>query len=259
MIFTIAGKELKALFASPLAWVVLTLVQIILGYAFLRRLDDFLQLQPQLVQMANPPGATELVAAPLFGTTAALLLFAVPVLAMRLIAEERRNQTMVLLMSAPVSMTEIVLGKFLGLLAFLLVLVALTVLMPLALAGATRLDYGLLAGLAAGLALLAAAFAAVGLLVSCLTAHPVVAAIGAFAALLGMVLTGDAAGDSLRARGWTVAASFAQVFTPIKNFEPFGKGVLDTQALACLALLIALALALAIRQLDAQRLRGSGH
>ena len=152
MIFTIAGKELKALFASPLAWVVLTLVQIILGYAFLRRLDDFLQLQPQLVQMANPPGATELVAAPLFGTTAALLLFAVPVLAMRLIAEERRNQTMVLLMSAPVSMTEIVLGKFLGLLAFLLVLVALTVLMPLSLAGATRLDYGLLAGLAAGLA-----------------------------------------------------------------------------------------------------------
>ena len=256
MILTIAGKELKALFASPLAWVVLTLFQVIIGYAFLRRLDDFLQLQPQLVQMTNPPGATELVAAPLFGTAAALLLFAVPVLAMRLIAEERRNQTMVLLISAPVSLTEIVLGKFLGLLAFLLVIVALTVLMPLSLGGATRLDYGLLAGLTAGLALLAAAFAAVGLLVSCLTAHPVVAAIGAFAALLGMVLTGDAAGDGLRARGWSVAANFAQVFSPIRNYEPFAKGMLDTQALACLALLIVLALTLAIRQLDAQRLRG---
>jgi len=256
MIFIIAGKELKGLFASPLAWVVLTLFQVIIGYAFLRRLDDFLQLQPQLVQMANPPGATELVAAPLFGTAVALLLFAVPVLAMRLIAEERRNQTMVLLISAPVSLTEIVLGKFLGLLAFLLVIVALTALMPLSLAGATRLDYGLLAGLAAGLALLAAAFAAVGLLVSCLTAHPVVAAIGAFAALLGMVLTGDAAGDGLRARGWSVAANFAQVFSPIRNYEPFGKGMLDTQALACLVLLIVLALTLAIRQLDAQRLRG---
>jgi ABC-2 type transport system permease protein len=256
MIFTIAGKELKALFASPLAWVVLTLFQVIIGYAFLRRLDDFLQLQPQLVQMANPPGATELVAAPLFGTAAALLLFAVPVLAMRLIAEERRNQTMVLLISAPVSLTEIVLGKFLGLLAFLLVIVGLTVLMPLSLGGATRLDYGLLAGLTAGLALLAAAFAAVGLLVSCLTAHPVVAAIGAFAALLGMVLTGDAAGDGLRARGWSVAANFAQVFSPIRNYEPFGKGMLDTQALACLVLLIVLTLTLAIRQLDAQRLRG---
>jgi ABC-2 type transport system permease protein len=238
---------------------VLCVVQIIIGYAFLRRLDDFLQLQPQLASMASmasAPGATELVAAPVFGTLGALLLFVVPVLAMRLIAEERRNQTMVLLMSAPVSMTEIVLGKFLGLVIFLLSIVALAMLMPLSIAGATRLDYGLLAGLAAGAALLAAGFAAVSLYVSCLTVHPVAAAIGAFAALLGMLLIGDAAGEGLRARGWGVAASLAQVLSPIKNFEPFGKGIFDTYALTCSALLIAVFLMLAIRQLDAQRLRG---
>lgn len=256
MIFTIAGKELKALFASPLAWVVLTVTQIIVGYVFLRRLDDFLQLQPQFLQMANPPGATELVAAPTFGTAAGVLLFAVPILAMRLIAEERRNQTMVLLVSAPVSITGIVIGKFLGLTAFLLAIVALTALMPLSLAVGTDLDHGLLAGLVAGIALLAASFAAVSLFVSCLTVHPVAAAIGAFAALLGMMLAGEAAGDGLRARGWPVAASLAQVLSPIKNFEPFGKGMLDSYAIACSALLIALFLALAIRQLDAQRLRG---
>jgi ABC-2 type transport system permease protein len=256
MIFTIAGKELRTLFASPLAWVVLTVMQLIVGYAFLRRLDDFLQVQPQLARMAAAPGITELVAGPIFGTAAAVLLFAVPVLAMRLIAEERRNQTMVLLMSAPVSMTEIVLGKFLGLAVFLAAIVALTALMPLSLAGAARLDYGMLAGLVAGLVLLAAAFAAVSLFVSCITVHPVVAAIGAFAALLVMVLAGEAAGDGLRARGWEVAASLAQVVSPIKSFEPFGKGMLDTYAAACLILLTALFLALAIRQLDAQRLRG---
>ena len=99
MIFTIAGKELKSLFASPLAWVVLTVMQLILGYVFLRRLDDFLQLQSQLSRLANPPGASELVAAPVFGTAAGVLLFAVPLLAMRLVAEERRNQTMALLLS----------------------------------------------------------------------------------------------------------------------------------------------------------------
>ena len=256
MILTITGKELKALFASPLAWVVLCVVQLIIGYAFLRRLDDFLQLQPQLATMASAPGATELVAAPVFGTLGALLLFAIPVLAMRLIAEERRNQTMVLLMSAPVSMTEIVLGKFLGLVIFLLSMVALATLMPLSIAGATRLDYGLLAGLAVGIALLAAGFAAVSLYVSCLTVHPVAAAIGAFAALIGMLLAGEVAGDSLRARGWGVAASFAQVLSPVKNFEPFGKGMFDTYALACSALLIVVFLMLAIRRLDAQRLRG---
>ena len=59
MIATIAGKELKSLFASPLAWVLLTVTQIIVCYVFLRRLDDFLQLQSQLVRLASPPGATE--------------------------------------------------------------------------------------------------------------------------------------------------------------------------------------------------------
>lgn len=256
MIFTIAGKELKALFASPLAWIVLTVMQIIIGYSFLRRLDDFLQLQSQFVQMANPPGATELVAAPAFATAAAVFLFAVPVLAMRLIAEERRNQTLVLLVSAPISMTEIVIGKFLGLTAFLLMIIALVALMPLSLAFATQLDYGLLAGYVAGLALLAASFTAVSLFVSCLTAHPIVAAIGAFAALLGMLLAGDVAGDGLKARGWEVAASLAQLLSPVRNFEPFGKGILDTYAVACLLLLAIVFLALAIRQLDARRLRG---
>jgi ABC-2 type transport system permease protein len=256
MIFTIAGKELKSLFSSPLAWVVLTVVQIIIAYAFLRRLDDFLQVQPQLIQMANPPGATELVAAPAFATAAAVFLFAVPLLAMRLIAEERRNQTLVLLISAPVSMTEIVIGKFLGLMAFLMVIVALVALMPLSLSTATQLDYGLLASIVLGLILLSACFAAVSLFVSCLTVHPVIASIGAFAALLGMLLTGDVAGDGLKSRGWGVAASLAQVLSPIRNFEPFGRGILDTYAVACSLILTLAFLALAIRRLDARRLRG---
>jgi len=256
VIITIAGKELKSLFASPLAWVVLTVMQLIMGYVFLRRLDDFLQLQSQLSRLANPPGATELVAGPVFGTAAGVLLFSVPLLAMRLIAEERRNQTMALLLSAPVSMTQIVLGKFLGIFVFLLAVVALTALMPLSLAGATRLDYGLLAGLVTGLALLAASFAAVSLFISCLTVHPVAAAVGSFAALVLMMLAGEAAGEGLRARGWALAASLAQVLSPIKNFEPFAKGVLDTYALAGSALLVVFFLALAARQLDAQRLRG---
>ena len=256
MIATIAGKELKSLFASPLAWVLLTVTQIIVCYVFLRRLDDFLQLQSQLVRLASPPGATELVVAPVFGTAAGVFLFTVPLLAMRLIAEERRNQTLVLIISAPISMTQIVLGKFLGLLAFLLMTVAVTTVMPLSLAGATSLDYGLLAGLVAGLALLAASFAAVGLFISCLTAHPVAAAVGSFAALLLMMLAGEAAIEGLRARGWNVAASLAQVLSPIKNFEPFAKGVLDTYAIACSLLLVVFFLALAARHLEAQRLRG---
>ena len=256
MIFTIADKELKALFASPLAWVVLTLMQLILAFGFMKRLDDFMQIQPQLIQVPNPPGITELIVAPLFSTTAVVLLFAVPLLAMRMIAEERRNQTIVFLVSAPLSMTEIVLGKFVGLVAFLLLIVGITTLMPLALLLGGRLDFGLLLSLVIGVALLAACFAAIALYASCLTAQPLAAAMIAFSLLLGMLLAGETAADGLRGRGWLVPAALAQVLSPLKNFEPFAKGVIDSYAIACMLLLIAAFLTLAIRRLDAVRLRG---
>jgi ABC-2 type transport system permease protein len=256
MIFTIAGKELRTLFTSPLAWLVLTVVQVVLGYGFLKRLDDFLQVQSQLAQMASPPGITELVAAPTYATAAAMLLFAVPLLAMRMIAEERRNQTLTLLLSAPVSMTQIILGKFTGLMIFLLIIIALVLAMPLLLVTGTRLDYGLLAGLTLAMLLLAASFTAVGLYASSLTAQPMAAALLGFGMLLAMLFMGETVGDSLRLRGWQVPAAFAQVFSPLKNFEPLGKGIIDSYAIACSLLLTAAILILAIRRLDGRRLRG---
>jgi len=256
MIFTIAGKELKSLFASPLAWMVLTVVELVTGWAFLKRLDDFLQVQPQLVQLASPPGVTELVIAPLFATAAIVLLFAAPLLGMRLIAEERRNQTMVFLTSAPVSIAQIVVGKFLGLALFLAMIIAIVAAMPLSLAGSTSLDYGLIASLTFGLALLAAGFAALSLYISSLTSQPVAAAFGAFAALLLMLLVSETAGDGMRSRGWHVPAALVQVFSPLKNFAPLGKGMIDPYAIACSVLLTVFFLVLTARRLDARRLRG---
>jgi ABC-2 type transport system permease protein len=256
MIITIAGKELKAMFSAPLAWVVLTLLQLILSFGFLKRLDDFMQVQAQLMQTPNAPGVTELVVVPVYATCAIIMLFAVPLLAMRLIAEERRNQTMVLLMSAPLTMTEIVLGKFAGLMLFLLLIIGITTLMPLALLAGGKLDFGLLASVTLGVALLAACFAAVALYASCLTAQPITAAIIAFSLLLGMLLTGETASDGLRERGWTVPAALAQVLSPLKNFEAFAKGTLDSYSIVCMLLLIVVFLILSVRRLDAVRLRG---
>ena len=258
MILTIAGKDLKSLFTSPVAWVVLTFVQLVQGLGFLKRFDDFMEIQPQLARLPSPPGFTELVAAPTFASTALILLFAVPLLAMRLIAEERRNQTLTLLTSAPVSMLDIVLGKFLALMGMLLVILGLVALMPLALSAATRLDYRLLASMALGLALMAAAFGAVSLYVSSLTTHPIVAALGAFGALLAMLFMGENVAEGLSAKGkaYAVPAALAQVFSPIKNFEPLARGVIDSHALACLVLLTVLFLAFTVRTLEARRLRG---
>lgn len=118
MIATIIRKELHMLFISPLAWLLLALVQLVLAWVFLVRLDAFLEIQPQLLQIANPPGVTEIIVTPVFAVAAIVLLMITPLLSMRLIAEERRNHTLTLLISAPVSMMDIVLGKFLGLMVF---------------------------------------------------------------------------------------------------------------------------------------------
>jgi ABC-2 type transport system permease protein len=256
MILTIAGKELKTLFASPLAWIVLTAAQLVASFAFLKRIDDFSAIQPQLVNLAHPPGVTELVAAPLFVVASFVLLFATPILGMRTIAEERRNQTLIMLTSAPVSMTQIVLGKYVGLVAFLALIVLLIGAMPLSLAGSTALDYPLLGALTLGLALLAAGFAAVSIYTSSLTVHPVAAAFVAFIALILMMLGAEAAGEGLRARGWHVPAALAQVFLPMRNFESLARGIVDTYTIACSLLLAIFFLVLTVRRLDARRLRG---
>jgi ABC-2 type transport system permease protein len=104
--------------------------------------------------------------------------------------------------------------------------------------------------------LLAATFAAVSLYASSLTAHPLVAAIGAFGLLLAMLLMGETADESLRGRNWPVPAALAQVLSPLKNFEPLARGIIDIHAVICLLLLTAALLALTIRHLDGRRLGG---
>ncbi len=247
MIFTIAFKELKALFASSLAWTLLALVQLVLGWVFMGRLDAFLEVQSQLVQIANPPGVTEIIVAPVFAMAAAVLLMATPLLTMRLIAEERRNHTMTLLTSAPISMTDIVLGKFLGLMIFFCGVIFLVMVLSLSLLMGGTLDIGLLLSNAVGLLLICACFAALGLYISSLTAQPAVAAAGTLGILLGLWVMDIAADDG---------GSIMRTLSLLKHYESFNRGLIDTFDLAYFSLFILTFLVLAIRRLDGERLRG---
>ncbi|HTS54250.1 MAG TPA: ABC transporter permease subunit [Burkholderiales bacterium] len=246
MILTIAGKELRRLFTSPLAWVILAFLQLILAWVFLGRLQTFLELQSQIAMMQSAPGLTEIVVVPVFGTATIVLLMVVPLLSMRLIAEERRNQTLPFLMSAPVSIAQIVLGKFLGLLAFLALAVGLLVLMAISLYGGGKLDVGLLAGNVLGLLLLCSSFAAVGLYLSCLTTHPLVAGVGTFAVLLGLWLVNMSSTDP---------DSVLHVISLIKHYDSFARGTIALGDLVYYPILTLLFLLLSIRRLDADRLR----
>ena len=246
MTLTIAGKELQRLFISPLAWVILAFLQFIFAWIFLSRLQYFLELQPQIAMMPAAPGFTEIVVAPIFGTATIVLLMVVPLLTMRLIAEERRNQTLPFLLSAPVSVAQIVLGKFLGLLAFLCLAAGLLVLMAISLYAGGKVDLGLVAGNLLGLLLLCGSFAAVGLYLSSVTAHPLLAGIGTFAVLLGLWLVNIASSDP---------DSILNVLSLIKHYDSFARGTVALSDVVYYAVLTALFLLLSIRRLDADRLR----
>lgn len=245
MISVILRKELKMLFISPIAWVLLTLGQLIFTWAFLGRLDAFLEIQPQLLQLANPPGATEVIITPLFALVAIVLLMITPILAMRLLAEERRNHTLALLMSAPISIPDIVIGKFLGMLFFFLLIIISFIVLCLSLLLGGTLDFGLLASNVLGLVLIAASFAAIGLYVSSLTTQPVVAALGSLGVLLSFWII-DFAADETHA--WLHHISL------LKHFERFNQGLIDTFSIAYFILLMMTCLALTIHRLNVERL-----
>jgi len=184
MIFTLAARELRSMFLSPMAWVILAVISGLCAYFFLLYIELYLQLQPRLAATPNAPGVTNVIVVPLFSTAATVLLLVTPLLTMRLISEERRNQTLSLLMSAPISMTEIILGKFLGVFAFVLLMLALVAIMPLSLLAGGEIDMGLWASGLLGLVLLLASFCSIGLYVSTLTTQPTVAAVATFGLLL---------------------------------------------------------------------------
>ncbi|MDE2388804.1 MAG: ABC transporter permease subunit [Betaproteobacteria bacterium] len=247
MIATIIRKELHMLFISPLAWLLLALIQAVSAWVFLVRLDAFLEIQPQLLQLANPPGITEVIVSPVFMIAAVLLLMITPLLSMRLLAEERRNHTLTLLMSAPVSITDIVLSKFLSLLLFFSIVIVLLAMLCFSLRTGGALDYGLLLSNTLGLFLLAACFSALGLYISSLTAQPVIAAAGSLGALLGLWLI-DLANDA--------AAGWLHYFSLLKHFGHFNQGLIDTFSIAYFILFTVTFLVLTIRRLDGERLHG---
>jgi ABC-2 type transport system permease protein len=248
MITTIALRELRSMFLSPLAWVVLTVTQIMLAWIFLSGIDDFLKIQSQLTTMTNAPGVTDLVISPLLLTTSFILLMVSPLLTMRLISEEHQKGTFTLLLSAPVSITQITLGKYLGIILFYFLFIAMISLMPLSLAAGTDLDFGKFAAGLLGLLLLLSAFAAAGLFLSSLTSNPVVAAIGTFGLLLLLWILDQSGGNGSTDTIFTYLALTSHI-------TPMLRGIINSSDIAYFALFISTFLLLTIRQMDAQRLQ----
>ncbi|MEN8219432.1 MAG: ABC transporter permease subunit [Pseudomonadota bacterium] len=251
--WTIAARDLRSLFLSPLAWTILGAVQVILGWFFTVLVYWFVQpeVQANLASAPDAPGLTVMVASSLFDWMGIVLLLVTPLLTMRLVSEERRNKTLPLLLSAPVSMTSIVLGKFLGLMGFFIIMLAMVMLMPLSLLFGGSLDWGQLAAGLLGITLLLGALTALGLYISTLTGHPTVAAISTFATflLLWMLDWAEKVGEDqtgvLNLAYWSIT----------KHYHPLLEGLFSTADVVYYVLLMALFLVLSIHRLDAERIQ----
>lgn len=251
MIRVIAGAELRRLFCSPIAWAVLAVVQGILALLFLVFVENFLtQVQPRFAGVEGAPGITDIVVSPLLMWAGIVMLAVIPLLSMRLIAEERAQASLPVYLASPVSAWQIVLGKYLGLAGLLLAMVCITALMPLSLVPFSGLDWGKFAAGLLGLVLLTGSFAAAGLWLSALSAQPVIAAVAAYGLLLFLsvlYLSGSSPGS---------ASELFVYLSHFAHFRSFLDGVFDTADAAYYLLFTVVFLALAARRLDADRVLG---
>lgn len=254
-VWALVARELRSQVFSPVAWIVWTLFLFIAGWFFFSAVYQFSAIvatyaglgQEDVLEHLN---LNEFVIAGLFQNLLVLFLFLVPALTMRAFAEERRQGTDELLLTAPVGAGQVVAGKFLGLLAVALVLVAATGFYVLLLTRYGDPETGPIVTGLLGLVLALAALVAVGFAVSTLTKSPVVAAVGAFVAFLLLFIV-DWPSES--AHGWVKTAMHALSLPA--HFEGFARGTVSSVDVAYFVSLAALGLFSARATLASQRWR----
>ena len=251
----ILRKELRVYFTTPVAYVVLAVFTIVASFFFLRILTHFqrsvlvgAQVRPQVLQYMN---FTDQVISPLMVNIAVILVFAVPFITMRLVAEERQTGTMTLLNTSPVHDRQIVLGKFLSAFSVIIVMTLLTLYMPLWILVRGTISLGQIALGYTGLLLLGAASVAVGLFASALARSQVVAVIlGAsiMAPLLMLWMLARAADPPLNGLLSGLALHH-------ENFRPFIVGILDPGSVIYYLAVTYFFLLAATKTLEARRWR----
>ena len=157
-IWTIARREIKLYFASPVAYIVGLLILLISGIYFVLVIYQA-NLYAIQAGYASAPGANLVIGLMVF-----LFLFAVPALSMRLMAEEHRNGTLELLLTAPIHEWELVIGKWLGSFLFVFLIIIISLIYPIVLNGMVTpgIDHGLMVANYLAITLVAAAFMAIG-------------------------------------------------------------------------------------------------
>jgi ABC-2 type transport system permease protein len=213
-IMILTKKELKDSFSSPLIYILSGLFSLMMGWLFFNYL-----LQSKDMTSAS---MTQAVITPIFGNINFIFIFLCPLITMRSFAEEKKQQTLDLLLRSNLSEMQIILGKFLSNVLMVFFMLSLTLLFPLILAFSGYSDWGVVWSSYLGIALSVMAYISVGLFCSSLTDNQIVASLITFCILLGSMLLVI----SVNATNNYLLALMIQYLTIPFHYEGFTKGLL---------------------------------
>lgn len=225
-------KEVKSYFYSPIAYVLIGLFTLLTSI--------FFTLGNLYGQNGDFNGV--------LSTMGFILLFIVPVLTMRILAEDRKNGTEVLLITSPASLTSVVFGKFLAAYFVFLVLTAISFIYPIILLAFGGVITPKLVGGYIGFLLLGAAFIAVGVFASSLSESQVVSVIIAFVCLLVMWLA-----DSISRAIGGFAGKVLDWFSLLSRYEDFNRGILSLSPIIYYLSFVAVFLFVTVRVIERRR------
>jgi ABC-2 type transport system permease protein len=252
-VLAIAHKELKSYFASPIAYIVIGFFVLLFGFFYYSLVLIFNQQSMQMMGFDGAPvqNVNDQMIRPLFLNASVILLFVLPMITMRTYSEEKRSGTIELLLTAPLTDLQIIMGKFLGAMALYAAMLAVTFVHMAVLYAFGRPEWIPIATGYLGMLLMGGCFISIGLLISSLTKNQIVAGMITFAVFLLLWVInwiGSFTGPTTQA--------VLDYLSITNHLDDFTRGILDTTHLVYYLSFIAFGLFLTARSVDTERWRG---
>ena len=252
-IIAIVQKELKSYFASPIGYIILGLFSLLYGWFYVTILAYFVRQSMQMGQFQGPQAmnVNQMMIRPLMQNLTIVMLFVLPMFTMRTYSEEKRSGTIELLLTSPLTDFEIIMGKFLGAMALVGLMLAVSMFHIGLLFAFGRPEWKPIVTGYIGLALLGGCFVSVRLFISSLTKNQVVSGMLTFSVFLMLwIITwiGSAIGP--------MGERLTNYLSIIDHLDDFTKGVIDTTHLIYYLSFIGFGLFLTAKSVDSERWRG---
>jgi ABC-2 type transport system permease protein len=250
--FTICRKELNSYFRSPIAYGVMAFFGLISGYFFYVAIVFFVQasIQSSIQGQGQPMSVNEQVIRPIFSNISVIGLFLIPMITMRLFAEEKRTGTIELLVTSPIRDLEIIMGKWLAAMALYAVMLGVSLVSMATLFLYGRPDWRPMAVGYLGLLLQGGCLLAIGTFISTCTKNQIVAGVAGFSVCLLLWVL-----DWMSSFQDSVSAKAISYLSVLQHFDSFSKGVLDSKDIIYYVSAIFVGLFLTARSLESLRWR----